>query len=71
MRSQIGQETGGSKSDNKREVVKLLDMIDMDLIKNPKDLGFVIEMRKSLMFGLWSPSGKQLFRLRDIKDSQL
>jgi len=72
MPNPLGQYSGhNSISEVKREIRQLLDIIEIEKIKNESDKGFVDSMRRSMAIQLWRPSGKQLFRLRDIKDRYL
>jgi len=72
MPNPLGQYSGhDSISEVKREIRKLIDIIDLEKVQSEADKGFVVSMRRSLAIQLWRPSGKQLFRLRDIKDRYL
>jgi hypothetical protein len=52
------------------EVRKLLDIVNIDDIKNPKEKLFVMSMRNYIALGQ-APTVKQIYWLRDIKDRQL
>lgn len=69
----LGQETGGTPEQNKKEFLQLMELIallDPDSLPD-KDRGFYEDMKNRLIFPKFVPSGKQLFWLRDIKDKLL
>lgn len=69
----LGQETGQTLEEMRKEAKKLIDIIselDFDSLSD-KELHFFEDMRNKLIFPKFSISGKQIFWLRDIKDRLL
>lgn len=70
----MGQDTGGTQEDRNVEANKLMAMMNLGRERwrdylTVWELGFMTDMYNRWMDGGIAPvSGKQLFRLRDIKD---
>lgn len=72
MANNFGQETESDRWHKRMEAAKLILIIqDSDKSKlTESEKGFVEQM-KAILHTPWAPLGKQLFKLRDIKDKVL